>query len=410
MRKVICSLLIITILMNFICCNSCFAAGQSDSNSGNDSLVEPVGDSSDPNTATDILEDGKTNVNGNEVSTDTGMGGFSILGTVIGALAFVLDMIPLQLHVLLSVTTTSTEMDVTGSLVNPGDVWISIERIIFNRVALFNANPFELDSEYSIGSGSHKVIIKTDTNNVLIKENIAKWYYFCRILSLIISLFVLIYIGIRMAISTISSDKAKYKKMLISWVESVVILFILTYIMILIMDLGETLTSVFYNIKKDLEISGEKSFEVTIINQIFDAIFNLSGYKFAFYSIMYWVLVFTHLKFYYLYIKRMLMVSFLVIIAPLITITYPIDKAGDGKAQAFNNWLQEFCINVLIQPLHCIIYIVFMFTASEIAVYAPMIGLIFLMSLGTVEKTIKRLFNVNKSASLGSLGFKKKGK
>jgi hypothetical protein len=80
------------------------------------------------------------------------------------------------------------------------------------------------------------------------------------------------------------------------------------------------------------------------------------------------------------------------------------------KAQAFENWMQEFTINVLIQPLHCIIYIVFMFTANEISKYAPIIGLFFLLSLGTVEKTIKRLFNVNKTSSLGGLGFKKKGK
>ena len=41
------------------------------------------------------------------------------------------------------------------------------------------------------------------------------------------------------------------------------------------------------------------------------------------------------------------------------TVTYSIDKAGDGKAQAFGNWLSEFVMNVLVQPLHAIIYLVF---------------------------------------------------
>ena len=56
-----------------------------------------------------------------------------------------------------------------------------------------------------------------------------------------------------------------------------------------------------------------------------------------------------------MYIKRMLTVGFLIVIAPLITITYSIDKMGDGKSQALNAWLKEFIYNVLIQTFHCII-------------------------------------------------------
>ncbi len=40
----------------------------------------------------------------------------------------------------------------------------------------------------------------------------------------------------------------------------------------------------------------------------------------------------------------------LIIIAPLITITYSMDKMKDGQAQALNTWMREFMFNVLIQP------------------------------------------------------------
>ena len=37
----------------------------------------------------------------------------------------------------------------------------------------------------------------------------------------------------------------------------------------------------------------------------------------------------------------------------------PIDKLNDGQAQAFNMWLKEFIFNILIQPFHLLIYMVF---------------------------------------------------
>ena len=39
--------------------------------------------------------------------------------------------------------------------------------------------------------------------------------------------------------------------------------------------------------------------------------------------------------------------AFLTIIAPLVALTYPIDKINDGKAQAFNMWFKEYIFNLL---------------------------------------------------------------
>ena len=44
-----------------------------------------------------------------------------------------------------------------------------------------------------------------------IRKNIAIWYYALRNLAIGILLAILIYVGIRMAISTVASDEAKYK-------------------------------------------------------------------------------------------------------------------------------------------------------------------------------------------------------
>lgn len=53
-----------------------------------------------------------------------------------------------------------------------------------------------------------------------------------------------------------------------------------------------------------------------------------------------------------------MMLAFLTIIAPLMAMTYPLDKLQDGSAQGFNTWLKEYIFNLLIQPVH-LIYIRF---------------------------------------------------
>ena len=422
MKKTLCSLLIVAILMNFILSSVCYADGQSDGTSdmpktpflqqeGKEETKASPSEGAAPN----IMEEGQTSQKNGEdanVTTDSDMAGVSMIGVILGYLALIIDIIPLQLHVILSqmTITTTSKVDSQDAAKKDADFWVTIDRIVFNKVALFNVNYFNNDATYKVGSGTHEIEITKAKASDNLRESIAKMFYVCRIIAMIISLLVLIYIGIRMAISTIASEQAKYKKMLFSWVESIVLMFSLLYVMTIAFYFSEALTSVFYNIKCELEGAGGESFETTIVSGIFDGIFNNSGLRLAMYSIMYWVLVYSQFKFFYLYIKRMLMVGFLIMIAPLITITYPIDKAGDGKAQAFGVWIAEFLMNVFIQPLHAIIYIVFMFTAGEIAKYAPILGLVFMLSLGTVERTVKRMFNSRGLASLGGLNSFRKGK
>lgn len=406
MKKLICSLLIVAILMNFIVSSISYADGQIDGTQSqqNNGLLEDATPSD--SAATDIIYEGEVNQNngsssGAKAETSNDMGGLSMIGAVLGYLALMLDIIPLQLHLIFSMVTTSSVVASDGS--DKLEFWVSIERIVFNKIPLFNINYFNDKDEYTVGTGSYKETITASQENKDISKSVSKMYIIMRLLSITIALLVLIYIGIRMALSTVASDKAKYKKMLMSWVESMVILFMLVPLMVIIINFGNILTNVFYSMKCMLQAGGGESFEHTILNKIYTSIFEVSGMQLATYSLMYWILVYTHVKFLFMYMKRTLIVAFLIMIAPLITITYPIDKAGDGRAQAFNKWLSEFLMNVLIQPLHAIIYLVFMFTAGELASYAPMLGLIFMLSLGTVEKWVLRIFKGGKATSIGGL-------
>ena len=55
---------------------------------------------------------------------------------------------------------------------------------------------------------------------------------------------VLLYIGIRMMLSTVASDKAKYKQMLIDWLVGMCLLFFMHYIMAFSVTITKKITEV----------------------------------------------------------------------------------------------------------------------------------------------------------------------
>lgn len=399
MKKVLTSILIMLLMFNFIFCSLTVYAEERET-----TAMENVYGSQATNTAlsgetaASIAEDGTTS-DGKSVGPSSY--GPLIVGTLLGALSRLIDYLAFQIDILMSMLTYNS-----SATSDPDEMfWFSIDKTVFNRVALFNINYFDT-GDYTVGDRT----ITADENNTKIKEGITTSYYICRILSLAISLLVLIYIGIRMAISTVASDQAKYKKMLVSWIESIVILFIMPYIMSLFFSLGESLTNIFYNIRTSLLESGNPVpgtmngvygvFEETIRKQLMLRLTSISGLTLAVWSLIYWALLFTEIKFLWLYLKRLLMVGFLIIISPIITITYSIDKVGDGKAQAFSTWLKEFILNVLIQPLHALLYIIFVFSANAIASTSPIVALALLMSMGQAERMVKVIFDMKGSVTL----------
>lgn len=385
MKKIITSLLIVVLLFNFIFCKS-YVYADPDTKKKNSAYE---GDAPVSNTGmADIIESGTASQkqgSATKSTIDMGSLGLSAVGMVTGIVARLINIFVIQIDVLLGVMT-STEEDAETQF------WFSIDRVVFNRVALFNIDYFDTESTYKVGD----LEITANQSNIEIKKGIVDIYKICRALALILSVLVLIYIGIRMALSTVASDQAKYKKMFTSWVESIVLLFCMVYIMIAIISVGQALTGIFYNIRNELINSnaGYGVFEDTVRAETWERVFSLSGLQLTIWSIIYWCLLFMEIKFFWLYAKRLLMTGLLITVSPLITITYSIDKAGDGRAQVFSSWMKEFTVNVLIQPLHALIYLIFVLTANTIAKESPLVALVLLMSMGTVERMVKVIFDL----------------
>lgn len=410
-KKLLAVLLIIVLVFNFICTSHVYA----DLDDESTGIPESNGSGTvDPNAAQELIDNGKDQ-DGNEPTI-----GSTLIGLIFQTIALVFNSFPMTIQIFMTQmaknpTASNNPLkdaaDFTIDLIslntNVKD-FFTIERTVFNEVALFNIDVFNLDKTYTVGSGADQETINQSPTILKLKESTAGWFYACRLLAMMINLCVLIYIGIKMAISTVSSEEARYKKMLISWLESMVVLFLLHYIMSFAISLGNIVLNIIYNLREGMTVEG---FETIIMGKIYNAISEKTGMQVFLYSVFFWFLTLIQVKFFITYFKRILSIMFLTIIAPFITVTYPIDKMSDGKAQAFEAWFKEYIINIAIQPIHAAIYLVFVFTAGSIAEKAPFVAMVFLLSLGRVENLVRNVFGITDSISMKNFDDElKKGK
>ena len=244
-----------------------------------------------------------------------------------------------------------------------------------------------------------KQVTKTSTSSV-IQPQIAKWYVALRTFALVGLLSVLVYIGIRIILSSGSAqNQAKYKNMLKDWLVAVCILFVLHYIMAFTLKITSTITDIF--VGSAIGPGDEDIFVSEIRNK-------LSGegnyWKYFGYLIMYMVLAIMTVTFTVEYLRRVIFIAFLTMIAPLIALTYPLDKIKDGQAQAFSTWIKEYIFNCLIQPVHLLLYTIFIGTASSLYSVNPVYAIVALAFFKPAEKFFRKMFGFDKATSLNTLG------
>ena len=414
MKKLVSVLLAVVIVFNFILCNKVYADYDTP-----ESNLERYGGNGviSPEAVKMVAEEGK-DTNGNSFKFSNF--GPSIIGVSLQYIGAIINSLPMALQGIMTLLTVNPEnsgeddsflvstANMIKAIIIP-EYRFTINRTVFNEVALFNINVFNMEDTYVIGIGETETINQSQAI-IKLKESTAGWFYTCRLIAIMLNAIMLIYVGIRMALSTIATEEAKYKKMLIDWAASIVIIFLLPYIMSLIIGIGNIMENIMFSIRKSVMATGGESFEESILQSIYWAFEYEGGISFFLYCLFFWFLTFIQGKFFFAYFKRTLSVFFLTIIAPFITITYPIDKMGDGKAQAFEAWTREYLINVIIQPIHAAIYIIFVFTAGKIAEKAPFVAMIFLLTLGRVENIIRNIFGITNSVSMRKIETAKMGK
>ena len=301
---------------------------------------------------------------------------------------------------------------------------ISPGEIFANKLALLDADYFSTDSNSAtIGNEEYSL-----TNQL--KHTIASWYKAFRLISIVGLLSVLVYLGIRIIISAAASDKAKYKSMFADWVVALCLIFFLHYIMaftntmvnqvlgimgntqstqefkqvnITVQNADGSTATVTGKDENDKDLTKDFVFSTSLMGYVRLLCESISASGRGVYSIMYIALTGYTLYFIIIYIKRALILTVLTMIAPLIALTYPIDKVKDGQAQAFTFWLREYVMNSIQPIIHLTLYTVLVSSAMNLAVASPIYAICALAFIVPGEKLIKEMFGF-RSSTAPSLG------
>lgn len=223
----------------------------------------------------------------------------------------------------------------------------SPENIFANKIAMLDVNFLQPNKYTSIKTGETVVYdenaesIEDQDNQVssaaFLSSTIASWYRSFRNISIVGLLTVLVYIGIKILISSTAADKAKYKESLTDWFVALCLVFVIHFIMSGILMLTDQVNNLFSDSANDIVVEDQTGGEsIKFKTNLMGLVrFRSQAEKWqeaVAYSIIYLVLIIYTGVFTFQYLKRLLYMAFFTAIAPLVSLTYPIDKVGDRKS------------------------------------------------------------------------------
>lgn len=319
---------------------------------------------------------------------------------------------------------------------------VTPEKIFADEVPFLDANIInpKTYSDYKDADGNEK-----ETPAMQFKSIVSTWYIALRNLAIVIMLSVLLYIGIRTIIASTANSKVKYKEMLVDWVIGMFLIFFMHYIMAFAFSMTEMLTSAIKqgiqypalelnlskfkgNADEDTEkalkklggMSDSENLDWSNVKVITDFTgmarmysqfeysnvdgeerIEISEISYMGYTIMYAVMVMYTVMFTWKYLKRLIYMIFLIMVSPLIALSYPLDKMNDGSPQAFNMWIREFIFTLLIQPFHLLLYTVLIGSAITMAADNMLYALVVLGFMLPAEKILKKFFGFDRKAPIG---------
>lgn len=317
------------------------------------------------------------------------------------------------------------QVDIAEEYIETATGKYGIPNIKLTPAEIFAGNVSALDANFFKTEGDHNQELGGSEKSIVeqLRDTVATWYVALRNIAIVGLLSALLYIGIRIVISSSVGDKAKYKQFFVDWVVALCLIFFLHYIMAFTMTMSETVTDVLAGDRTDqgrikevnirlTETDGTTTFKDSGTEVYFSSNFtSVARMKADYqggtlkigYSILYIALTVYTVYFAFVYLKRLLMLAFFTIIAPLVALTYPLDKIKDGKAQAFNYWFKEYMFYALLQPLHMLLYTVFVSSALSVAANNLLYAIVALAFIVPAEKIVKQMFGIkgNTESALG---------
>lgn len=317
------------------------------------------------------------------------------------------------------------QVDIAEKYIETATGKYGIPNIKLTPAEIFAGNVSALDANFFKTEGDHNQELGGSEKSIVeqLRDTVATWYVALRNIAIVGLLSALLYIGIRIVISSSAGDKAKYKQFFVDWVVALCLIFFLHYIMAFTMTMSETVTDVLAGDRTNqgrikevnirlTETDGTTTFKDAGTEVCFSSNFTgvarmkadyQGGTLKIGYSILYIALTVYTVYFAFVYLKRLLMLAFFTMIAPLVALTYPLDKIRDGKAQAFNYWFKEYMFYALLQPMHMLLYTVFVSSALSVAANNLLYAIVALAFIVPAEKIVKQMFGIkgNTESTLG---------
>lgn len=233
---------------------------------------------------------------------------------------------------------------------------------------------------------------------------------------------ILVYLGVRMILSSMGRQKAQYKMMLQHWLMGLLLLFAFHWVMAFIIWISYQLTDAFRNLGTvaftSYAFTDNSRITGFIINQIakdsgslalLPGIGTLLGIAWGIIGLI--ILIVFGFVIFFTYLKRMFTVALLIVLFPLVVLSYVFDKMGDRKAQTFSTWFREFTVNVFLQPIHAFLLAMIAFVLNVsgsvwelVPLFGSIISFLLLTLIPMGEKQIKTLFQINSSMGPGNSG------
>ena len=281
---------------------------------------------------------------------------------------------------------------------------VTMEKIVYNLVPLFDVDVFN-------GNQAGGETLDDSSLVMIIRNLVATIYMAIRQVSIIGLLIVLIYIGIRLATTTVSEQKAEYKKKLVSWGIAFFIVFGMHYFLVFVMKINEILVDILRNIGTNLasSISGGAYFDLAQAMRELTYLPDIA--KSAVAMVMYMVMIYYLIKFILIYFKRLFITIILIILGPFIGIKYAVDKIRFNKSSSLSTWGKEYIFSVGTQTIHALVYTIFIgitykiVLTSDVAQMAVcMLAFMFFRFMTTAETLLRGMLKLTGDSAKNIIG------
>ena len=307
-----------------------------------------------------------------------------------------------------------------------GSIFPSPNNIVFNRVAIFDVNFFNPNSASLIS----KAVGTTSGSNVILQ-------LFNTFQTIAVSIFILaaMITAIKLALSTLASDKAACKKAIISWVTGIIVLFLIRLIVAAIFELNEVV------VWKISELAGKPEFAINIFkslplvgNTVSNVLFGIIGFVLGdgaaetvqgwtsinvpgfeglilqqaayayggdiFSAVCLFVIMGQTITLMVVYAKRLMYSIVLGVMAPIVVTIDTIGKILKGNSNVLSNWFKEFTGVVFAQIFHSIamaliLLIVSNVTSMKNTSFTGIVTIILISSLIKFEKLYKQILGIS---------------